>query len=173
VDKEVAVVGGGNSAVEEAIYLAKRCKKVYLIHRRDQLRAVAALQQIAFNTPNIEMVWNSIPLEIVGEKRGFVKIVTGIKVENIVDLKEHTIPIDGVFISIGTTPVSEIFEGQLNMDENGYIITQQGSPFTNVPGVFAAGDVQNPLYRQAITAAASGCIAAIEADKFLMLENSK
>ena len=170
VGKDVAVVGGGDTAVEEAIYLAQRSKKVYLIHRRNQLRACAALQKRVQEIPNIEILWNVVPTEIIGEQKGFIKSVTGIKLHNTQNNEEQIVALDGVFISIGVDPVTELFRGQIDLDENGYIITAAGTPFTSVQGVFAAGDVQDPTYRQAITAAASGCIAGVEADRFLALE---
>jgi len=168
--KDVAVIGGGDTAVEEAIYLSQRSKKVYLIHRRDKLRACAALQKKVQEIPNIEILWNLIPTEILGEQKGFAKNVLGIKLRNTQNDEEKTVALDGIFIAIGVDPVTELFRGQIDLDENGYIITAPRTPFTNVPGVFAAGDVQDPLYRQAITAAASGCMAGVEADRFLTLE---
>lgn len=168
--RDVAVVGGGDTALEEATYLAKLCNKVYLVHRRDEFRASKAMQQRVFNTPNIEVVWNSIPTEIVGEKKGFMKAVTGLKVNNKMTGNETVIPVDGVFVAIGHMPVTDIFKGQIDLDEHGYIVTKPDSTATNVDGVFAAGDVQDPHYRQAITAAASGCKAAIEAERFLLAE---
>lgn len=165
---DVAVIGGGDTALEEACYLAKMCNKVYLVHRRDKFRASQAMQDKAAKTPNIEFVMNSIPQEILGEKKGFVKRVTGLQLLNKETNELNTIEIRGVFVAIGVTPVTDLFKGQLDLDEQGYIITQGNRPLTNVPGVFAAGDVQDPLYRQAITAAASGCKAAVEAERFLM-----
>ena len=148
--------------------VAKMCNKVYLVHRRDKFRASQAMQDKAAKTPNIEFVMNSIPQEILGEKKGFVKRVTGLQLLNKETNELNTIEIRGVFVAIGVTPVTDLFKGQLDLDEQGYIITQGNRPLTNVPGVFAAGDVQDPLYRQAITAAASGCKAAVEAERFLM-----
>lgn len=168
--RDVAVVGGGDTALEEATYLAKLCNKVYLVHRRDEFRASKAMQQRVFNTPNIEVVWNSIPTEIVGEKKGFMKAVTGLKVNNKMTGNETVIQVDGVFVAIGHMPVTDIFKGQIDLDEHGYIVTKPDSTATNVDGVFAAGDVQDPHFRQAITAAASGCKAAIEAERFLLAE---
>ncbi|MEG1555931.1 MAG: thioredoxin-disulfide reductase [Bacteroidales bacterium] len=165
--KVVAVIGGGDTALEEALYLAKLCNKVYLVHRRDEFRASAAMQKRIFETTNIEVVWNSVPQDILGEQQGFIRKVTGLLVVNKIDGLERTIEVDGIFIAIGVSPVTELFQGQLDMDEQGYIITQPGTPFTSVPGVFAAGDVQDTRYRQAITAAASGCMAGIEAAHFL------
>ena len=166
--KDVAVVGGGDTALEEATYLAKLCNKVYLVHRRDEFRASKAMQQRVFDTPNIEVVWNSIPGEIVGEKRGFMKAVTGLAVTDKNSGESRTLPVDGVFVAIGHTPVTELFKGQIELDPQGYIVTKPDSTATNVDGVFAAGDVQDPQFRQAITAAASGCKAAIEAERFLL-----
>ena len=168
--KVVAVVGGGDTAAEEATYLAKLCSKVYLIHRRDQLRASKIMQHKVFNTHNIEMVWDSVIKEIKGEEKGFSKTVNGIVVSNVKTNEEKHIPLDGVFVAIGHTPNSEIFEGQLETNENGYIITIPGSTRTNIPGVFAAGDVQDWYFRQAVTAAGTGCMAAIEAERFLASE---
>lgn len=173
VGKDVAVVGGGNTAVEEALYLAQRSKKVYLIHRRDQLRAAKVLQERAFETPNIEILWNSIPVEILGEQQGFVRNVTGMRLSNAVDHSEYTINVDGVFVSIGAIPATELFKEYIELDKSGYIKTKPGTPFTNIPGVFAAGDVQDPNYRQALTAAASGCVAGIEAERFITLHNAE
>jgi thioredoxin reductase (NADPH) len=166
--KDVAVVGGGDTALEEATYLAKLCNKVYLVHRRDEFRASKAMQQRVFNTPNIEVIWNSIPAEIVGEKRGFMKAVTGLAVTDKNSGALRTLPVDGVFVAIGHTPVTELFAGKIELDPQGYIVTKPDSTATSVDGVFAAGDVQDPHFRQAITAAASGCKAAIEAERFLL-----
>lgn len=165
--KDVAVVGGGDTAAEEATYLAKLCRKVYLIHRRDELRASKAMQKRVFNTKNIEMVWDSIPKEIVGKEEGFSKTVTGVIVENVKSKETKTVAIDGFFVAIGHKPNSEFVKGKLDMNETGYIITKPDSTATNVPGVFACGDVQDHVYRQAVTAAGTGCMAAIEAERFL------
>ena len=166
-NRTVTVIGGGDTALEEATYLAKMCAKVYLIHRRDEFRATLAMQKKVSETPNIEIKFNYIPKEILGEQKGFVKQVTGILLNNTKDGSELTLPVDGVFVAIGVTPQTELFKGQLEFDEQGYIKTQGVRPLTSVPGVFAAGDIQDPYYRQAITAAASGCKAAIEAERFL------
>ncbi len=166
--KDVAVIGGGDTALEEATYLAKLCNKVYLVHRRDEFRASKAMQQRVFNTANIQVVWDSIPAEIVGEKRGFMKAVTGLSVTDKNSGALHTLAVDGVFVAIGHTPVTELFKGQIELDAQGYIVTRPDSTATSVDGVFAAGDVQDPQFRQAITAAASGCKAAIEAERFLL-----
>lgn len=166
--RDVAVVGGGDTALEEASYLAKLCNKVYLVHRRDEFRASKAMQKRIFATPNIEVVWNSVPTEIVGGKQGFRKFVTGLAISNKKTGTASTLPIDGVFVAIGHTPVTDLFAGQIDLDEHGYIRTRPDSTATNVDGVFAAGDVQDPHFRQAITAAASGCKAALEAERFLL-----
>ncbi len=165
--KVVAVVGGGDTAAEEASYLAKLAKKVYLIHRRDELRASKAMQKRVFKTENIEMVWDSVPKEIVGVQEGFSKKVTGVVVENMKTGEQKTIDIDGFFVAIGHKPNSDLFMGKLDMDETGYLITAPDSTKTNVPGVFAAGDIQDKTYRQAVTAAGSGCMAALEAERYL------
>lgn len=164
--RTVAVIGGGDTALEEAMYLSNLCAKVYLVHRRDAFRASQAMQDKVFKKENIDIQWNSIPVEVLGEKKGFVKSVTGVKLADTKDKSERVLPLDGIFVAIGVTPVTELFKGQIELDAQGYIITDKGGR-TNVPGVFAAGDVQDPHYRQAITAAASGCIAAVEAERFL------
>ena len=161
------MIGGGDTAAEDATYLAKLCRKVYMVHRRDQLRASKIMQEKVFRTENIEMVWNHIPLEILGEGDKFSKSVTGLRLQNVKDQSERTLEVDGVFVAIGHHPNTEIFEGQLALDEEKYIVTEAGSSRTNVPGVFAAGDVQDRNYKQAITAAAGGCRAAIDAERFL------
>ena len=164
--RTVAVIGGGDTALEEAMYLSNLCAKVYLVHRRDAFRASQAMQDKVFKKENIDIQWNSIPIEVLGEKKGFVKSVTGLKLADTKDKSERVLPLDGIFVAIGVTPVTELFKGQIELDAQGYIVTDKGGR-TNVPGVFAAGDVQDPNYRQAITAAASGCIAAVEAERFL------
>ena len=164
--RTVAVIGGGDTALEEAMYLSNLCAKVYLVHRRDAFRASQAMQDKVFKKENIDIQWNSIPVEVLGEKKGFVKSVTGLKLADTKDKSERVLPLDGIFVAIGVTPVTELFKGQIELDAQGYIITDKGGR-TNVPGIFAAGDVQDPNYRQAITAAASGCIAAVEAERFL------
>lgn len=164
--KTVAVVGGGDTACEEATYLATICSKVYMIVRRDVLRASAAMQERVMNTPNIEILWNSNTLEVLGDDSG----VTGARLVR-KDGEEYEIAIDGFFLAIGHHPNSELFSRWVNVDSEGYIITQDKTSRTNVEGVFAAGDVQDPLYRQAVTAAASGCRAALDAEKFLIAQN--
>lgn len=163
--REVAVVGGGDTACEEASYLSNICKKVYLIHRRDEFRASKAMQHKVFNTANIEVVLNSIPEEITGNQN-----VNGIVIKNKITGETRKIEVEGVFIAIGHKPNSELFAGQLEMDETGYLITRPGTTETNIPGVFAAGDIQDKTYRQAITAAGSGCMAAISAERFLSMQ---
>ncbi len=165
--KDVAVIGGGDTAAEDATYLAGLCRKVYMVHRRDQLRASQFMQEKVFATNNIEMVWNHIPLEILGEGDKFSKSVTGLRLQNVQTKAEQTLAVDGVFVAIGHHPNTELFEGQLELDEEKYIVTQPGTSKTSVPGVFAAGDVQDRQYKQAITAAAGGCRAAIDAERFL------
>lgn len=164
--KTVAVVGGGDTACEEATYLATICSKVYMIVRRDVLRASAAMQERVMNTPNIEILWNSNTLEVLGDDSG----VTGARLVR-KGGEEYEIAIDGFFLAIGHHPNSELFSRWVNVDSEGYIITEDKTSRTNVEGVFAAGDVQDPLYRQAVTAAASGCRAALDAEKFLIAQN--
>ncbi len=165
--KDVAIVGGGDTAAEEATYLAKLCNKVYMIHRRDELRASKAMQKKVLDTPNIEMVWNHVPIEVVGEKEGFGKKVTGVVVQDVKTQEKKTLNVDGFFVAIGHKPNTDIFTGQLDLDDMGYIKTKPDSTYTSVEGVFAAGDVQDHVFRQAVTAAGSGCMAAIEAERWL------
>lgn len=165
--KDVVIVGGGDTAAEEATYLAKLCRKVYLVHRRDELRASKAMQNKVFTTSNIETVWNHVIKEIVGTEQGFSKSVNGVILEHVVTKEQKKIDVDGVFIAIGHKPNSDVFAGQIELHEDGYIKTVPGSTQTNIPGVFAAGDIQDRHYRQAVTAAGSGCMAAIEAERFL------
>jgi thioredoxin reductase (NADPH) len=165
-NQNVAVVGGGNTAAEEALFLTNFAKKVYLIHRRDTMRAEKILQQKLLNHPKIETVWNSQLVEIIGNEDP--KAVTAIKIKNLISEEISQLGMDGVFIAIGHKPNTGIFsDSDLNLDEEGYIVTQKGSAKTNISGVFAAGDVQDKIYRQAITAAGTGCMAALEAEKFL------
>lgn len=162
--QDVAVVGGGDTATEEAVYLSKLCNKVYLIVRRDELRASKAMQHKVMNTPNIEILWNSTTKEIVGDKTVNGAIITNVKTG-----EEKKIDITGFFVAIGHHPNSEVFKGQIDADAEGYIITKPDSTHTNIAGVFAAGDVKDKTFRQAITAAGSGCMAAIEAERFLSM----
>lgn len=160
--QEVAIVGGGDTACEEASYLAKLCKKVYMLVRRDEMRASKIMQQRVLNNPTIEILFNHETLEILGDDK-----VTGILVKNNKSGEEKTIAVSGFFVAIGHQPNTDIFKEWLDMDENGYIITKPGTTQTNIPGVFAAGDAQDKVYRQAITAAGTGCMAALEAERFL------
>lgn len=163
-DQEVVVVGGGDTAVEEAVFLTKYATKVTVIHRRDRLRASKILQERAFKNKKIEFVWDSVVEEIIGDKE---KGVTGVKIRNVVTGEISEKACQGVFVAIGHTPNTKLFKGQLEMDEKGYIITKNGTTEISVPGVFAAGDVQDHRYRQAITAAGTGCMAAMDAEKFI------
>ena len=166
--RTTVVIGGGDTALEDALYLSQLCAKVYIVHRRREFRGTAALQKLVLNTPNIEVVWNHVPVDILGQQEGFIKKVTGLQVREVETGEERVLEVNGVFEAIGVTPQSDLFKGQLEMDAQGYIITQPGTGRTNVPGVFAAGDVQDPHYRQGIVAAGSGAIAGIEASRFLM-----
>ena len=161
--QDVAIVGGGDTAAEEATYLAKLCTKVYMIHRRNELRASKAMQHKVLNTANIEMVWDSIPEEVLGDDSG----VTGVRVRNVKTGESRDLQVMGFFVAIGHKPNTEIFQGQLELDDMSYIKTVPGSTKTSVEGVFACGDVQDHYYRQAVTAAGTGCMAAIEAERFL------
>ncbi len=165
--KDVAVVGGGDTAAEEATYLANLCRKVYLIHRRDELRASKAMQKKVLDAPNIEVLWNHEVKEIVGTVTGFTKALNGAILFNNKTNEEKKIDIDGFFVAIGHKPNTDIFKEKLDMDETGYLITKPDSTATNIKGIFAAGDVQDKHYRQAITAAGTGAMAAIEAERFL------
>ena len=164
-EKEVAVVGGGNAAVEEAIFLTKFASKVKLIHRRDKLRAEKLLQKKLMNNKKIEIIWDSVVEDVLGDKKP--KSVKGLKIKNIKSNKISELKIDGLFIAIGHDPATSLFKGQLNMDKDGYVVTKPDSTITNIPGVFAAGDVKDKIFRQAVTAAGMGCMAALEAEKFL------
>jgi thioredoxin reductase (NADPH) len=163
--KEVAVIGGGNTAVEEALYLTNHARRVTLIHRRDALRAEKILQDRLFRNDRIEVLWDHVLAEIEGESEP--PAVTGIAVRHVKTGAVQRLALSGVFIAIGHRPNTELFAGQLAMDDEGYIVTTADSTKTNVPGVFAAGDVQDKVFRQAVTAAGTGCMGALEADKFL------
>jgi thioredoxin reductase (NADPH) len=163
--KTVAVIGGGNTAVEEALYLTHHADKVTLVHRRDALRAEAILQERLFANHKISVVWNKVVKQIIGG--GSPEVVTGVRLTDTRTGDDSEIDVDGVFIAIGHTPNTGIFRGQLAMDKDGYIQTAPGTTRTSVAGVFAAGDVQDKIYRQAVTAAGTGCMAALEAEKFL------
>jgi thioredoxin reductase (NADPH) len=164
-EKEVAVIGGGNSAVEEALFLTNFASKVYLVHRRDALRSEKILQERLFKNKKISIIWNSELAEIVGEENPLN--VTGIKLKSSIDETITDLKVDGVFIAIGHDPATQIFKSQINMDEEGYIITEPDSTLTNIDGVYAAGDVRDKTYRQAVTAAGMGCMAALEAEKYI------
>lgn len=161
--QDIAVVGGGDTAAEEATYLAKLGRKVYMIVRRDELRASKAMQERVLNTENIEVLWNHTTKEILGDKSG----VTGALLTNVKTGEERTIDVTGFFVAIGHKPNSDLFVGQIDLETTGYIKTIPGSTATNIPGVFACGDVQDHVFRQAITAAGTGCMAAIESERFL------
>jgi thioredoxin reductase (NADPH) len=164
-EKEVAVVGGGNTAVEEALYLTNHATKVTLIHRRDTLRAEKILQERLLKHDRIEVMWDSAVEEVVGDEDPLG--VTGIKVRNVKTDAVTNLAVDGLFIAIGHDPATQLFKGKVDMDDEGYIVTQPDSTRTSVDGVFAAGDVQDKTYRQAVTAAGTGCMAALEAEKFV------
>lgn len=166
--KDVAVVGGGDTACEDATYLANLCNKVYLIVRRDVLRASKAMQHRVMNTSNIEVLWNTNTKELFGEVSGFMSELKGAVVYNNKTGEERTLNIEGFFEAIGHTPNTQVFKGIVDMDETGYIITKPKSTATNVPGIFAAGDCQDPKYRQAIIAAGSGAMAGMEVERFIM-----
>ena len=165
-NKVVAVIGGGNTAVEEAIYLTNHASKVLLIHRRDKLRAEKILQERLFKNKKIQPIWNHVVEEIIGTDEQPLG-VTGVRIRDVQSNKSRALSLDGVFVAIGHTPTTRLFEGQVEMDKEGYLLTAADSTRTNVPGVFAAGDVQDKIYRQAVTAAGTGCMAALEAEKFL------
>lgn len=164
-NRDVAVIGGGNSAVEEALYLSKICKSVTLIHRRDSLRAEKIGQDRLFATANVKVIWDTVVEEFLGTDQP--PSLTGLKLKNIKSGESSVLPVEGAFVAIGHDPNTKLFAGQLTMDEDRYLITQPDSTKTNIEGVYAAGDVQDKIFRQAITAAGTGCMAALEAQKFL------
>ena len=164
-DKEVAVVGGGNAAVEEAMFLTKFASKVHLIHRRNELRAEKLLQEKLKANKKIEIIWDSVVEEVLGTDEP--KVVNGIKLKNVKNNKSSELKVDGLFIAIGHDPATSLFKDQIEMDKEGYLKTKPDSTVTNVPGVFAAGDVKDKIFRQAVTAAGMGCMAALEAEKYL------
>ena len=164
-DKTVAVVGGGNAAVEEAMFLTKFASNVKLIHRRNELRAEKMLQEKLINNKKIEIIWDSVVEEVVGDDNP--KNVKGLKIKNVKTSKVNELKVDGLFVAIGHDPATNLFKDQLEMDNEGYLNTKPDSTETNVPGVFAAGDVKDKIFRQAVTAAGMGCMAALEAEKFL------
>jgi thioredoxin reductase (NADPH) len=164
-NKPVAVVGGGNTAVEEALYLSQMASSVTLIHRRDQLRAEKVLQDRLFRNSKVEVLWNQVVDEILGEDQP--RAVSGIRLRDAQTGALSEVAVEGVFIAIGHDPANQLVKGQLELDRDGYVITAPDSTATAIPGVFAAGDLQDKIYRQAVTAAGSGCMAALEAEKFL------
>ena len=163
-DQDVAVVGGGDTAMEEANFLARMARSVTVVHRRDQLRASKIMQDRAFANPKISFRWDTVIDRIDDFSAGKV---TALRLRNLKTLEENELPVQGVFIAIGHQPNSSLFAGQLDMDERGYLLTQPGTTYTNVPGVFAAGDIADAVYRQAVTAAGMGCMAAIDAERWL------
>lgn len=169
--KNVAVVGGGDTAAEDALYLANMASKVFMIVRRDELRASKVMQQRVIDNPNIEILWNHVTKEIVGTEQGFMKAVNGAILTNVKTGEDVKIDVEGFFVAIGHHPNTDLFKGQVKLDDLGYIETVPGSTKTNIDGVFAAGDVQDHTFRQAITAAGSGCMAAIETERFLQAQN--
>jgi thioredoxin reductase (NADPH) len=167
--KEVAVVGAGDSAAEESTYLSKLCTKVHLLVRREEMRASKIMQQRVLSTPNIEVHWNTETDEILGDDQG----VTGVRIKNNKTGATRELAVQGFFLAIGHKPNTDLFKGQLDMDEAGYLIVKPGSTKTNVEGIFAVGDVADKVYRQAITAAGSGCMGALDAEKFLAAKEAE
>jgi thioredoxin reductase (NADPH) len=168
-EKEVAIVGGGNAAVEEAIFLTKFASKVKLIHRRNELRAEKMLQEKLRANKKIEIIWDSVVEEVIGNQKP--KSVNGVKIKNVKSGKIANLKVDGLFVAIGHDPATSLFKNQLKMDKEGYLITKPDSTQTSISGVFAAGDVKDKIFRQAVTAAGMGCMSALEAEKFLSKEN--
>jgi thioredoxin reductase (NADPH) len=162
-NQDVAIVGAGDTAAEEATYLAKLCRKVYMLVRRDEFRASKAMEKRVLSTPNIEIIYNSETKEIIGDGKN----VTGVKIYNNKTQEESELAVTGFFVAIGHKPNTDIFKGWLDMDETGYIITKPDSTATKIPGVFVSGDAQDKIYRQAVTAAGTGCMAALEAERYL------
>ncbi len=163
-DKELVVVGGGDSAMEESIFLTKFATRVTVVHRRDKLRASVIMQQRARENEKIDFIWNGVVEDVLGSREDGV---TGVRIKDVVTGESYVKECQGMFVAIGHTPNSEIFKGQLDMDDNGYLITNNGTSETSVAGVFAAGDIQDTRYKQAITAAGSGCMAAMDAERFI------
>jgi len=168
-EKEVAIVGGGNAAVEEAMFLTKFASKVKLIHRRNELRAEKMLQEKLRANKKIEIIWDSVVEEVIGNQKP--KSVNGVKIKNVKSGKIVDLKVDGLFIAIGHDPATSLFKNQLKMDKEGYLITKPDSTQTSISGVFAAGDVKDKIFRQAVTAAGMGCMSALEAEKFLSKQN--
>ncbi len=161
--QKVAIVGGGDTAAEESTYLAKICSEVHLLVRRDEMRASKIMQERVLNTPNLTVHWNSSPLEVLGDEG-----VTGVRIQNNKTQEISTLDVTGFFVAIGHQPNTDVFKGWLDLDESGYILTQPGRSLTNIPGVFASGDAQDKIYRQAVTAAGTGCMAALDAERYLV-----
>ena len=166
-DQEIAVIGGGDSAIEEANFLTRFASKVTIIHRRDALRASKIMQQRAFDNPKIEFIWDTVVTEYLGEDS-----ISGLRLRNVKTDESYDLAVTGVFIAIGHRPNTDIFKGQLEMKDNGYLVTQPDCARTNVEGVLACGDVQDDIYRQAVTAAGSGCMAALDAERWLEAQHS-
>jgi thioredoxin reductase (NADPH) len=164
--KEVAIIGGGNTALEEALYLTNHATKVTMIHRRDSFRGEKILQDRVAANPKIQVVWDSVVEDIIGDEKPNLS-VTGVKIRNLKTNQQKTLPVAGVFVAIGHDPATKLFKGKLALDEAGYILTKPDSTATNVAGVFAAGDVKDKIFRQAVTAAGMGCMAALEAEKWM------
>lgn len=164
-DKPLAVIGGGDSAMEEATFLTKYGSKVYIIHRRDAFRASKIMQQRALSNPKIEAIWNSVVVEGHGDEKG--RLLGGVKVKNVVSGEVSDLKVSGLFFAIGHEPATKFLDGQLKLDSDGYVVTEPGTTKTSVRGVFAAGDVQDKKYRQAVTAAGTGCMAALDAEHYL------
>ncbi|MDZ4838762.1 MAG: thioredoxin-disulfide reductase [Bacteroidota bacterium] len=167
IGQDVAIVGGGDTAAEEASYLSKLCTNVHMIVRRGELRASKAMQHRVKNLQNIHIHWNSETVEVLGENG-----VTGVKIRNVDTQQEEVLDVHGFFVAIGHKPNTDIFKGMLEMDETGYLLTKPGTSFTNIEGVFACGDVQDKTYRQAVTAAGSGCMAALDAERYLVIKET-
>jgi thioredoxin reductase (NADPH) len=170
-EKPIAVIGGGNTAVEEALFLTNFASKVTLIHRRDELRAEKIMQDRLFKHDKIEVIWDSVLEDVMGTEQPLG--VTGARVRNLKTGDISELPVDGIFVAIGHDPNTKLFAGQIDLDEEGYILTKAGTTQTNIPGVFAAGDVQDKIYRQAVTAAGTGCMGALEAEHFLANQDAR
>ena len=166
-DQKVAVVGGGDTAMEEAVYLTRHASEVTIIHRRDEFRASKIMLERAMSNPKIKFLYDTVVEEVIGKTEGDKKVMNAMKIKNLKTGEENVIDMDGLFVAIGHKPNTDIFKGILDMDDVGYIITKKSSTETNIPGVFACGDAQDSIYRQAVTAAGTGCMAAIDAERYL------